>query len=74
MDPISATLITFGIVILVASWVMLLVTSFKEDFSWGLCSVFLPPLAYFYGLFNWAKAGESILFAMLGLILVFLAL
>ncbi|MGH1471829.1 MAG: hypothetical protein ACRBCS_11585 [Cellvibrionaceae bacterium] len=74
MDPVSAALMTFGIAILVASWVILLVVSFKEDFSWGLCSVFFPPLAYFYGFFNWAKANDAIKFAILGCVLVFLAL
>ncbi|MGI1679229.1 MAG: hypothetical protein K6L75_10885 [Cellvibrionaceae bacterium] len=74
MDPVSATLLTFGIAILVASWGMLLVASFNDDFTWGLCSVFLPPLAYFYGFFNWAKANDAIKFAILGWILVFLAL
>lgn len=73
MEPTSAALLTFGLAILWASWIMLVISSFKEDFTWGLCSIFLPPAAYFYGLFNWAKAKDAILFAVLGLILVILS-
>lgn len=73
MEPVSAALLTFGLAIIVISWGILLVASFKEDFTWGLCTVFLPPLAYFYGFFNWAKASDAILFGVLGWILVFLA-
>ena len=74
MDPVSGVLLTFGLALLVASWVMLLISSFKEDFTWGLATVFVPPLSYFYGLFNWSKAGESIVVAALGCFLIFLML
>lgn len=73
MEPVSAALLTFGLAILVFSWGLLIVTSFREDFTWGLCTIFLPPLSYFYGLFNWQKAHEPILAAVLGWILIFLA-
>ncbi|GAB1265790.1 hypothetical protein NBRC116493_01400 [Aurantivibrio infirmus] len=73
MEPTSAALLTFGLAILLASWIMLVIASFSDDFTWGLCSVFLPPAAYFYGLFNWAKAKDAILFALLGWVLVILA-
>lgn len=73
MEPLSAALITFGVAILVISWIMLVITSFREDYTWGLSSVFLPPFAYFYGLFKWQYAKEAILFAVLGWILIFLA-
>lgn len=72
MDPVSAVLLTFGLALLVASWGLLLVSSFREDFTWGLCTVFLPPLAYFYGLFNWSKAGDSIIVGVIGLFLIIL--
>ena len=73
MEPMAAALMTFALAILLSSWVILIIVSFKEDFTWGLCSVFLPPLAYFYGLFNWSKAKEAILVALLGWILLFFA-
>ena len=74
MEPIAAALTTFGIALLLVSWLLLIVTSFREDFTWGLSAVFLPPFAYFYGLFKWQKAHEAILFAVLGWILIYLAL
>ena len=73
MEPLSAALVTFGIAILFSSWVMLIIASFRDDFTWGLSAVFVPPFAYFYGLFRWQKAYEAILFAVLGWILIFLA-
>jgi len=73
MEPISAALMTFGLAILLVSWIVLVISSFKEDFTWGLCAVLMPPVAYFYGLFNWAKAKDSILLAAVGLILVMLS-
>jgi hypothetical protein len=73
MEPLSAALITFGGAILLASWIMLIITSFKEDITWGLCALFLPPLAYFYGLFRWSKAHDAILIAALGCLLLVLA-
>jgi len=73
MEPLSAALVTFGVAILLISWVMMIITSFQEDFTWGLSSVFVPPFAYFYGLFKWSKAKTAILFAVLGWILIFLA-
>jgi len=73
MEPISAALVTFGLAILLVSWIMLIIASFNEDFTWGLSAVFVPPFAYFYGLFQWQKAKEAILFAALGWALIFLA-
>lgn len=73
MDAVSAVLLTFGLAILLTSWVMLIITSFRDDFTWGLSSIFLPPLAYLYGCFKWSEARDAILFAVLGLILLFLA-
>lgn len=73
MDPLSAALTTFGIAILLASWIMLIIYSFREDMTWGLCSLFLPPVSYLYGLFHWSKANEPVLFALLGCALLILA-
>lgn len=73
MDPISAVLTTAGTALLLLSWVLLLARSFKDDFTWGMCTIFLPPLSYFYGFFRWSKAQEALLIGMGGLLLLILA-
>lgn len=73
MEATSATLLTFGLATLLLSWVMLLIQSWKNDYAWGLCALILPPFAYLYGLFRLDKAGQSILLAAIGLILVWMA-
>ncbi len=70
MEPLPALFITFGAAALLASWVTLFITSSKEDFTWGLCTVFLPPLSYCYGLFRLDLAKESIVLAIIGSLLV----
>ncbi len=39
----------------------------------GLCTLILPPFGYLYGLFRLDKAGQSILLAFIGLILLWMA-
>lgn len=73
MDAITALLMTLGVATLLASWVLLLIQSWREDFSWGLCSLLLPPLSYTYALFRLDKAGEAIMLAVVGWLLLFLA-
>ena len=51
----------------------MIVTASQEDFTWGLFSFFLPPLAYLYALTQWDKAGDSIKMAIGGLTLLFFA-
>ena len=70
MDAMSSFLLVGGSILLVGSWLTLIFAASAEDFTWGLCSVFLPPLAYFYGLFQWDKAGDAIKMAIVGLVLV----
>lgn len=70
MDPLTSVLLIAGCLLLAGSWILLIINASGEDFTWGLCSVFLPPLAYFYGLFQWEKAGDAIKMAILGIILV----
>ncbi|MBC6905860.1 hypothetical protein DWB84_10365 [Saccharophagus sp. K07] len=70
MEPVSATLITFGVILLAFSWFYLMFVSFEEDFGWGLCAIFLPPLAYLYACFNWSKTQSILLLAVLGWILI----
>lgn len=74
MDPLSASLVTFGVLLLLISWLYLLIVSFKDDFTWGLSSLFLPPLSYFYSLFALEKAGASVVLAAIGGALIFFGL
>ena len=74
MDPISALFIFSGVTVLAASWMQLIITASREDFTWGLCSLFLPPLAYFYALWEWDKAGDAIKMAVVGIVLLGLGL
>lgn len=73
MEPISAAFVTFGVVLLLASWIQLLFTSFDDDYTWGLTALFVPPLAYLYGFFSWEKAKASILMAAIGWVLILFA-
>jgi hypothetical protein len=72
MEAASATLMTFGAAALLTSWVLLLIVSWQEDYSWGLCTLFLPPLSYLYGLTRLDKAGQSILVAIAGWVMIWL--
>ena len=74
MEPTTTILLACGTVLLLASWIQLIIAAAGEDFTWGLCAFFLPPLAYLYALFNWEHGGDSIKLAALGLLLVGLAL
>jgi len=67
MDPASAILLFGGSILLVASWLQLIITASNDDFTWALCAVFIPPLAYLYGLTQWDKSADAIKMAVLGL-------
>ena len=69
----SASMMTFGVAALLASWVLLLIESWKDDYAWGLCTLFLPPLSYLYALARLDKTGEALLLAAAGWILLWLA-
>lgn len=73
MEPSNAVLMTFGLAILLVSWILLLIAAFKDDFAWGIFAVLLPPLAYMYGLFRLEKAGQSLLVAFVGWTCLFFA-
>lgn len=70
MDAGSAALLTFGVATLAVSWILLMITSWREDYSWGLCTLFLPPLSYLYSLARLDKAGEAVMIAVLGWVLI----
>lgn len=73
MEPASATLMTFGLATLLVSWILLLIASWQEDYAWGLFAVLLPPVAYLYALFRLDKAGQAILVAAAGWLMLFFA-
>lgn len=73
MEAASATMFTFGAAMLLLSWIVLLIAAWKEDYTWGLCTLFLPPLSYLYGIARLDKAGEAILLAIGGWALILLA-
>ena len=74
MDATTATMLTFGVVGLAASWVLLLIVSWQEDYAWGLCTLFLPPLSYLYGLARLDKTSDVMWLALGSWVLIFLAL
>ena len=73
MEAATATMYTYGAALLLTSWVLLIIAAWREDYAWGLSSLFLPPLAYLYGLARLDKAGEAILVGILGWLCIFLA-
>lgn len=73
MDAATAAMMTFGVTALLASWILLLITSWKEDYAWGLCTLLLPPLSYLYSLARLDKAGQALLLAVVGWILIWLS-
>ncbi len=73
MEATSALMMTLGAAVLLASWVLLLIQSWREDYSWGLCTLLLPPLSYVYGVFRLDKAGEALGLAAVGWVLIFMA-
>jgi hypothetical protein len=73
MEATSATLMTFGLAILLASWILLLIVAWKEDYAWGLFTLLLPPLSYAYALFRLDKAGQPLMLAGIGCFLLWLA-
>ena len=66
MDSISATCLAFGLFLLLASWIQLIIVSFKEDYTWGLSSVFLPPISYAYACFEREKSVSALWLALGG--------
>lgn len=74
MASVSALFLTVGLILLLASWIYLLIISFKDDFTWGLTTVFLPPLSYVYSCFAWHKAQAAVWLAGLGWLLILLSL
>jgi hypothetical protein len=74
MEPTSAVLLTFGLAILLVSWILLLIAAWKDDYAWGIFATLLPPVAYIYGFFRLEKAGQSLLVAAVGWLFIFLAL
>ena len=74
MEAYSAFLMFLGVSCLLVSWVLLLITAWKEDYAWGMFSLFLPPVGYGYALFRLDSAKEALLSAAIGWLLVILGL
>jgi len=74
MEATNAVMLTFGVAALLASWVVLLIESWNEDYAWGLCTLLLPPLSYLYSLGRLDKAGQALLLAAAGWVLIWFAL
>lgn len=72
MEASSSFLMTLGAASLLISWILLLITSWQEEYAWGMVSLLLPPLGYGYALFRFDKAGASLGCALLGWILIWL--
>tara|TARA_R110002072_G_scaffold31556_21_gene97166 strand:+ start:7419 stop:7640 length:222 start_codon:yes stop_codon:yes gene_type:complete len=72
MEATTAALTTFGIASLLVSWILLLIVSWKEDYTWGLCTLFLPPLSYLYSLAHLDKAGGVLALAVAGWAMILL--
>ena len=72
MEASSSFLMTLGAASLLISWVLLLITAWREEYAWGMFSLLLPPVGYGYALFRLDKAGASLSCALLGWILIWL--
>jgi hypothetical protein len=72
MEASSSFLMTLGAASLLISWILLLITSWQEEYAWGMVSLLLPPLGYGYALFRLDEAGASLGCALLGWILIWL--
>ena len=73
MEASSSFLMTLGAASLLISWILLLITSWQEEYAWGMVSLLLPPLGYGYALFRLDRAGASLGCALLGWILIWLS-
>ena len=74
MDFISSAALTFGSVLLLSSWIYLMIIAFKEDFSWGLVTIFLAPFSYLYGIKRWNTAKDALIMGFIGIALLLLSL
>ena len=72
MEANAALLMTLGVAALLASWVLLLVVSWQEDYAGGLFSLLLPPVGYGYGLWRLDRAAQPLGLAVVGWLLIFL--
>ena len=72
MEASSSFLMTLGAASLLISWILLLITSWQEEYAWGMVSLLLPPIGYGYALLRLDKAGASLGCALLGWILIWL--
>ena len=74
MEPVAAILMTAAMVSLCGSWLLLLFKSANEDFTWGLCTLFLPPLSYLYCLWRLEETKDALALAVAGVLMAGLSL
>lgn len=74
MDYLSAYLSTLGAITLFLSWIVMLISTSKEDFAWGLCTLLLPPISYAYGLLRLDVAKDGLTLAAAGCVLLALGM
>lgn len=72
MEASSSFLMTLGATSLLISWVLLLITAWQEEYTWGMFALILPPVGYGYALFRLDKASASVGSALLGWVLIWL--
>jgi hypothetical protein len=69
MEAHALDLLYAGLAIAGLAWIWLIVRAFQQKAWWGLCSLFLPPLALLFALRHAQKAiGPLVLFILGGLI------
>jgi hypothetical protein len=74
MDSLSAYLTTLGALTLLLSWIVMLISTSKEDFVWGLCTLLLPPISYAYALLRLDVAKDGMALAVAGSVLFILGI
>ena len=74
MEAYNAYLMFLGVSCLIVSWALLLITSWKEDYAWGMFSLLFPPIGYGYAFFRLSEAKETLILAGVGWLLIILGL
>ena len=74
MDALTSVLYTFGFVLLISSWIYLIIIAFKDDFAWGMVTIFFAPFSYLYGIKRWNTAKDALFMGAIGIALILLGL
>ena len=60
-----------GLVLAAIGWILVLVEAFRTGIIWGLCSLLIPLVGFFFVLAYWSKAKTGFLLNVLGCVLMF---